>query len=219
MKNKGYIYILKNPSFEDFVKIGYATDVKARLQQLNRSECVPFAFRVYATYEVDVCLADKNIHSIIDKLNPDLRSIDTVDGHLRKREFFAMSAEKAYSILEAMAEIHNCQEKLIKWEMTDEEAHEEEAADIIAERRARSSNFTFSECEIPKGATLEYIHDSSVVCTVVDDRRIEYNGEVMYITPFVKMISGKTYITKGPKYLVEHFKYKGSLLEDIEGRC
>ena len=49
---KGYIYILTNPSFPQYVKIGYADDVERRLDQLNRSECIPFAFRVYATYEV-----------------------------------------------------------------------------------------------------------------------------------------------------------------------
>ena len=43
----GYIYILTNPSFPQYVKIGYATDVKQRLDELNRSTAVPFAFRVY----------------------------------------------------------------------------------------------------------------------------------------------------------------------------
>lgn len=62
----GYIYILTNPSFSDYVKIGYADDVKKRLDQLNRSECTPFAFRVYATYEVDVRLNDMKIHDVID---------------------------------------------------------------------------------------------------------------------------------------------------------
>lgn len=38
MTNKGFIYILTNPSFPDYVKIGYAHDVEKRLQQLNRSE-------------------------------------------------------------------------------------------------------------------------------------------------------------------------------------
>lgn len=28
---KGYIYILTNPSFKEYVKIGYADDVQARL--------------------------------------------------------------------------------------------------------------------------------------------------------------------------------------------
>ena len=49
----GYIYIMTNPSFPEYVKIGYAKDVKQRLDELNRSSAVPFAFRIYATYEVD----------------------------------------------------------------------------------------------------------------------------------------------------------------------
>ncbi len=73
MTNKGFIYILTNPSFPDYVKIGYAHDVEKRLQQLNRSECIPFAFRVYALYEVEHVLADKQIHKLLDSLNPDLR--------------------------------------------------------------------------------------------------------------------------------------------------
>ncbi|MBQ6520425.1 MAG: GIY-YIG nuclease family protein [Anaerolineaceae bacterium] len=62
----GVIYILTNPSFPDYVKIGYADDIEKRLQQLNRSECIPFAFRVYATYEVNSRLSDLKIHTIID---------------------------------------------------------------------------------------------------------------------------------------------------------
>ena len=54
----GYIYILTNPSFPQYVKIGYAGDVKQRLDELNRSSAVPFAFRIYATYEVDSALSD-----------------------------------------------------------------------------------------------------------------------------------------------------------------
>ena len=52
-EQKGVIYILTNPSFPQYVKIGYADDINKRLAQLNRSECTPFAFRVYATYEVN----------------------------------------------------------------------------------------------------------------------------------------------------------------------
>ena len=32
---KGVIYILTNPSFPDYVKIGYADDIDKRLKQLN----------------------------------------------------------------------------------------------------------------------------------------------------------------------------------------
>ena len=51
MVNTGVIYILTNPSFPQYVKIGYADNVESRLKQLNNSECIPFAFRIYATYE------------------------------------------------------------------------------------------------------------------------------------------------------------------------
>ena len=66
---KGVIYILTNPSFPDYVKIGCADDIDKRLKQLNRSECIPFAFRVYATYEVNSRLSDLKLHTIIDKLS------------------------------------------------------------------------------------------------------------------------------------------------------
>ena len=112
MDKTGVIYILTNPSFPEYVKIGYADDIDKRLQQLNRSECIPFAFRVYATYEVNSRLSDLKIHSIIDKLNPNLRSIENFNGKQRVREFYAMSPEDAYSILEAIAEIHGCADKL-----------------------------------------------------------------------------------------------------------
>ena len=78
-QQKGFIYILTNPSFPDYVKIGYADDVEKRAQELNKTECTPFAFRVYATYEVGSRLKDKNLHAIIDTLNPNLRSRDNVN--------------------------------------------------------------------------------------------------------------------------------------------
>lgn len=46
----GAIYILTNPSFPDYIKIGYADYVYARLKQLNDKSAVSFAFRLYAYY-------------------------------------------------------------------------------------------------------------------------------------------------------------------------
>ena len=55
----------------------------------------------------------------------------------------------------------------------------------------------------------------SITYILVDERRIEYNGETMYITPFAKMVSGKEWLTRGPGFLVEHFEYNGVLLDEI----
>ena len=85
----GVIYILTNPSFPDYVKIGYADDLEKRLIELNRSECIPFAFRPYAIYEIRGRLQDRKIHGIIDRLYPSLRAIDEFNGKPWVKEFFA----------------------------------------------------------------------------------------------------------------------------------
>ena len=96
---KGYVYILTNPSFPEYVKIGYADDVKERVKVLNSNECTPFAFRIYATMEVDARLKDKSVHKIIDRLAPEKRSIDNIDGRVRVREFYAFTPEFAFDLL------------------------------------------------------------------------------------------------------------------------
>ena len=140
----GYIYILPNPSFPQYGKLGYATDVKQRPAELNRSTAVPFAFRVYATYEVDSALSDKKLHSILGKLNPDLRSAEEVDGKRRIREFYAMPPEDAYAILEAIAEINGFHHRLKKRRVTTTAQQDEALARQIEEQhRERVSPFAF----------------------------------------------------------------------------
>ena len=215
-EEKGVIYILTNPSFPDYVKIGYADDIDRRLKELNRSECIPFAFRVYATYEVTSRLSDLKIHSIIDKLNPNLRSIDNFNGQKRVREFYAMSPEDAYSIFEAMAEIHNCPDKLKRVKPNDEEEKAEKTAEeISSERSERLAPFTFSLCNIPMGAELELWASANtntgVVCTVVDDKHVKYEDEVYSLTALVQKVLDINYNVAGPRY----FKYNGEWLNVI----
>ena len=131
METKGVIYILTNPSFKDYVKIGYADDINKRLKQLNRSECVPFAFHVYATYEVSDRLSDIQIHNIIDSLNPNLRAIETFEGKKRVREFYAMSAEDAYKLLEGIAKINGLTKNLKRHTPSLSEKQDEETANEI----------------------------------------------------------------------------------------
>ena len=214
-ENKGVIYILTNPSFPDYVKIGYADDIDKRLKQLNRSECIPFAFRVYATYEVNFRLSDLKLHVIIDKLNPELRSIDDFNGQKRVREFYAMKPEEAYAILEAMAEIHDCKDNLKLNVPSVVEAQEEQLAqEIDTESHEKAENFSFSKCQIDIGEVIEYYDDPNIKCVVVSDRKVEYQGKEMSLTAAAKLISGKKYSIAGPRF----FKYKGEWLNDIRQR-
>ena len=212
----GYIYILTNPSFPEYVKIGYADDVKQRLAQLNRSECVPFAFRVYATYEVDSRLSDTKIHAIIDKLNPNLRAIDTFGGKKRVREFYAMSPEDAYGILEAIADIHGFHDCLVKYQRTAEEIEEDQTAEEIEdERKERQAPFRFSMCGIHSGDKIEYSNIASpnngIPCEVVNDREVCYNGQTWSLSALAQLLTGCQYSVAGPRY----FKFNGKWLNDL----
>ena len=187
----GYIYILTNPSFPQYVKIGYADDVERRLAQLNRSECIPFAFRIYATYEVQSRLSDLKVHSIIDKLNPNLRTIDDVKGQKRVREFYAMAPEDAYSILEAIAEINSQTDKLKLYEMNqDERVAEETAEEIEAEHKERLSPFAFSKCNISPSEVIEWYNDPAMTFVVLDDKNVEYKGRPYSLSALASLLTG-----------------------------
>lgn len=219
MDTKGFIYILTNPSFKEYVKIGYADNVENRLKQLNNSECIPFAFRVYATYEVEERLTDKKLHSLIDQLNPNLRSIENVGGKMRVREFYAMSPEQAYSILSTIAVLGGRKDRLKLWNPTAQERKEEDLAQEIEEEHIeRMSPFTFSKCNIPVGSVITYFNrgkaNSGVECVVVDDKTVEYQGSHYSLSALATELSGSKHGVAGPRY----FKYKGEWLNTIRAR-
>ena len=215
----GYIYIMTNPSFPEYVKIGYAKDVKQRLDELNRSSAVPFAFRIYATYEVDSELSDKKLHSILDKLNPELRSTEEINGKKRVREFYAMTPEDAYDILDAIAEINGFKHRLKKWKATAEEKKEEETAKEISEaHQERLAPFAFSMCNISVGEQVEFCcrgnENDGTICTVVDDKHVEFDDKTWSLSALTQFLRGISRPVHGPRY----FKYKGEWLNEIRSR-
>ena len=111
---KGIVYILSKPSNPYYVKIGYTRNLKKRIGQLNGSETVDSGFQAYATYEVNHACADKQVHQLIDKLNPSLRVKEKIDGKTRVTEFFRMSKEDAYDFLVLLAKASDTMDRLRK---------------------------------------------------------------------------------------------------------
>ncbi len=189
-KDKGFIYIMTNPSFKDMVKIGFATDVEARRKSLSTT-ALPYEYEVYATYETSGNIEDKKLHKMIDILNPDLRV-------KKNREFYVMSPEKAYELLESIATISGTREKLKKAKM------------ITSKKQiVRKPPVNFSECNIPIGAKLVFVDDPSVVVTVVSDRKVQYKDEITSLSAISDSIKG--YSTPGPQF----FTYNGKTITDI----
>ena len=209
----GYIYILTNPSFPEYVKIGYADDVEKRLNQLNRSECIPFSFQVYATYKVAERLTDKKVHSIIDRFNPGLRAIENNNGKQRKREFYIMSAEDAYQTLEDIASINGLLKNLKRIAPTKEQQRQtKEAGEIKKHYERTRKKLTFSEYGIPMGAELVYTKDPTIKCKVVSETKVEYEGKQYSLSG----LAGELNVRRGSKNRsvagTDVFTYNGEIL-------
>ena len=207
---KGVIYILTNPSFPDYIKIGYAGNIERRLKELNRSETVPFAFRVYAIYEVESDLTDKELHKLIDALNPDLRTIETFDGKERVKEFYAMTAEDAYTLLECIAKISGTIDRLKRMTPEGHEILDQERAEEEREN-ARRGPFRFSLCGISPGEEIAFVNDPGKTAVVIDDRHIEFMGETTSLSALAQMLLGVKHSVQGPLF----FTYHGKLLRDL----
>lgn len=210
--SKGVIYILTNPSFPQYVKIGYASNLQRRLHELNRSEALPYAFRAYATYDVDHKLTDKALHELIDQLNPDLRTIETFNGKTRTKEFFEMSPEDAYTILEAIARISGTEDKLHRVTPTGEQIEEEREAEEARHdaETGRRTRFRFSMVGIKPGEKVVFANDPSKVAIVVDDTRVEYEGVTTSLSALAKEFLGRNSGVQGPL----HFTYEGERLSE-----
>ena len=142
-QKSGVIYILTNPSFREYVKIGYADDVVSRVKQLNNSEAIPFSFHIFATYDVTERLTDKKLHNFIDTLNPELRSKEIIGNKMRIREFYHIPPEEIYSAFESMAEVTGTRDRLHKWEETNEEIEDNKEALMLSKNRHHFKNISF----------------------------------------------------------------------------
>ena len=181
---------MTNPALKDMFIIGFATDVEGRRRQLSTT-ALPYEYEVYATYETSGNLEDKKLHKMIDNLNPDLRVTSN-------REFFLMSPQEAYELLEAIATISGTKDKLKKVKLVD-----------TKKQKVRRPPVNFAKCGIPIGAELVFVEDPSVIVTVVSDRKVQYNEEITSLSAISDRIKG--YSTSGPSY----FTYNGKKISDI----
>lgn len=185
---KGYIYIMTNPALINMVKIGYATNVEERRKQLSTT-ALPYEYEVYATYETNGNLEDKKLHQLIDDLNSDLRVS-------KNREFYVMTPEQAYRLLEAIAIISGTSKKLRKIKQV--------------HINMKRPPIDFFKCGIPKGAELIYTEDPNIKVMVANNHKVKYQEELTSLTAIVKQLKGYKHVS-GSSY----FTYNGKLITEI----
>ena len=188
------IYILKNESMPEYVKIGFTHgDVKERIKQLDRTG-VPLPFEVY--YAANVENAEKEekwLHSIF----ADRRARDS-------REFFKMNPEYATLALKRI----EIEEIKVDSGLTPEQ---EKEVDEVKERRSR---FHFAQYGIPVGSKLTFTRDSNIIAEVVEGDKIKINDKINSLSTFAMELLGYKRRPQGTLY----FEFEDEILDDRRRR-
>lgn len=205
---KGYVYILTNPSFrEDWVKIGKsARPVDVRSKELDNT-AVPLPFEIFATMETaKFNEVEKLVHKTIDRLT---------DLHIRQnREFFNVPPKTA---LEIFTEIADTIEDAVVLRYADNKPIKQAVKKTPPAPRTegRRPRFKFSMIGVKVGETVTFI-PTGIQVKVASDATVEYKGHIYKLSPFVRKHMPKRQRNAsgaypGPKF----FTYKGKLLDDL----
>lgn len=217
MSNKGYVYILTNPSFkEDWVKIGKSSrSVDVRSKELDNT-AVPLPFEIYAT----LCTSkyeevEKLIHKTIDRLT-DLRI-------RQNREFFNVQPQVALDILKDIATTIDdavieevCSKKDFPVDTENIEKKDDNCCEIHKKNRPR---FKFSMVNIPIGETLIFT-PLNLKVRVAGDDTIEYQERIYKLSPFTgTFMPDEKRNTSGAYQGAKYFTYKGKVLDEIRSEA
>lgn len=196
--NKGIVYLLTNECMPGLVKIGMTSrqDINDRLKELYTTgvpvpfECV-YACKVHRFKELEQALHDAFEPQRVNS----------------NREFFRIKPSQAIGILRLFNE-GNITSEIVK-EMENDISQEEQ--DDQAKRRNKRPAINFLEMGMQKGDTLVYLHDESKTCTIVDSRKVMFEGKETSLTPITTQLLGSKYSVQP----TGHWLFKGKNLLDL----
>ena len=182
----GIVYVLKNEGMPELLKIGRTDleDPKQRISQLY-STGVPFPFECVMAVEVtdnqQARQLEKALHSAFDphRVNP-------------KREFFQIKESHVLAILKVWP---GGEDVTFRTQQEVEASTDAEERAAIEGSKRRRRNMDFEEMGILKGARLVFIgggeYDEPPEAIVVDNRKVQFQGEEMYLSRATNMALGK----------------------------
>ena len=157
------VYILTNECMPGTVKIGFTDgNLEQRIKSLDNTS-VALPFQCYYAVEVsDASRIEKKIHDGLD--NCRVR---------QNREFFNITPERAKSFLD-IAEIMGGRNVTPAGDIV-KTPQDQQALDNARQRRQR---FKFSMLGIEPGTELQFKQDKTITCTVEDDTKVRFRGQV-----------------------------------------
>ena len=190
------VYILTNPAFPDYIKIGRTSNLKQRLISLDNTS-MPLPYECYYAAQVDnASKVEKLIHQSFDKYR------------VRKnREFFELLPENAKSALQ----LANGKEVTPDHDIV--ETQDDQRA--LNKARSQRERFKFSLLNIDPGTLLTFAKDVEITCEVIDDRQVRFRGEEMSLTASALIVIHEMGFEwskiSGPAY----WQYNGVSLYDL----
>ena len=153
------VYLLSNPAFQNYIKIGRTKNLSARLRQLDNTS-LPLPFRCEFAVEVsDDEMTEKLLHRTF------------ADHRVRaNREFFELSPQRAIAAMM----LTGGRDVTPKADV----AEDEESLEALEKTVSKASGFYFLKAGVGVGDTLTFSRDDTVKATVVSKNRIEFRGEV-----------------------------------------
>jgi len=200
--NKGYIYILTNPSMPWIIKIGITKKLKKRLKALDTT-VVPTPFTLYYAIKIeDYERREKLIHQGYDR-----------DRIRPNREFFTLEPENAVAMLKALwgeevsTDLTN---------ITIDHDGREISTDVYEERLPRLTPSNFEILQIPVGSKLVFTRDDWIECLVIGRKQVKYNGQIYSsISNLTEIILKEEYHWRNARVNgYWYWKFEGELLQD-----
>lgn len=207
VKEKGYVYILTNPSFkEDWVKIGKSKRLpNVRGRELFNT-AVPLPYEVYATLKTEkYSKAEKLIHKSIDRIS-DLRITS-------KREFFNIAPEQAFEMLADIKDLLGDEAEI---ELYGDNIKIEKKSDNG--KRKQGEVFNFYKKGIKDNEIVNFIPDPNIKAVVSGGRQVVFEGKNWHLSPLARELferrgeGNDSGAYQGPAF----FQYKGKKLTDIK---
>lgn len=179
------VYVLANPSFPDFVKIGRCKDIDQRLASLSSNTALPLPFEcVFACNVDDSKTVEKTLHRTFReyRVNP-------------RREFFRMSPEPVIELLQLLSkgEVEPSNNKLAS-PSSDEKFLE----DLYSE-------FTFDQASVPLGSKIVFARLDSITCFVTGRNGVEFEGTQHSLTEATRVALAR--VGKDPKIKLSPARY------------
>ena len=192
---EGYIYIIENDAFETpVVKIGRARNLSQRVNTLNTGVPLPFTCPK-ASKVKDMNSAEKFLHQTFHHAKGPWRG-----------EFFQVEASRVAAVLELL-EIEDATDLAPK-------PSKDEVDSIDTANQRKNARFNFAMVEIEPGTELKFASDEGIVAKVLDNKKVEFEGQEYSISALAQQLKGLSYGVNGTL----HWMYGDETLQERRER-